>query len=163
MKMIVKRRGFLGFLGGGIAAGPKKIAELAGINLDPLANGATAATADELIPGGVHDYGRGLKSVSSASNRFSGWWEKQQLARSTALKIMDPEWYREKRRQQANYVHTLDLDLAALHSVSMAGKVAIQRERNFARQLAMEERSLNLNLQEKLWKNALGDGGGDDD
>lgn len=145
----------MGFLGGGIAAGPKKIAELAGVNLDPLANGGMAARADELIPDGMDDYGQNLRSVSATSKRVAGWWEKQQLARATALKIMDPEWHREKRRQQANYIHTLDLDLAALHSVSLAGKVAIQRERNFQRQLAMEELSFSLNLQEKLWKNAF--------
>lgn len=140
--------------------GPKKIADLSGVSIDPLGYGTLPQVADEIIPGGVHGYGRALGGASSTVKKAAGWWEKRQLAKNAALKLMEPAWYRDKRWQQAKYVSTIDLDISSMRSVSMAGMVAIQRQRNFDRQLALEERALAETMQEKIWEKAFGD---DDD
>lgn len=148
--------------GGAAVAGPSKIAEMAGLDLDPLASGGVARMADELLPGGAWG-GGGLKGFAGATKKAAGWWEKRQLARKAALKLFDPEWFRKKRSQEAKYVGCIDLDIAVLHSVSVAGKVAIMRKRNYQRQEQLEENAINLRLQEKLWVEAFGDDDADDD
>lgn len=157
---MVGRRGFLGFFAGGIAAGPKKIAQLAGIELNPMYGGFTAATADDLIP----STGRSVGPRASSSNpKPPGFYERKGLKKLNLIKFFAPEWYTDKRRDEAKAVHYFDLDLSTMKSVSIAGKVAIQRERNFHRQLQLEEDRLNLRLQERMWTAAnLGDDSSDD-
>jgi len=131
--------------GAAAATGPAKIAEMAGITTNPLESGTRLGGADLLTDG------FGIPRAAGGAKRTIGWWEKRQLARNAALKLLDPEWLRDKRRHEAKYINHLDLDIAAFQSVSLAGKVAMQRERNFQQQLAYEENSIARNLQEKLW------------
>lgn len=79
-------------------------------------------------------------------------WQQVEYARLLALKALRPEWWEAKRRLSAYHVSALDVDIAGFQSVSMSAKLAMQRERNYEQQLAMEERSLLQRINEEAFK-----------
>jgi len=149
--MKLKRRSFLGISIGGILSGPKvvaeKVAEQAGLGTIG-AFGAGGDVFGGLIPGAESDEW-GAKSAGDVSSYVAG--QRKKLLNLQALQFLKPDWFEEKRRSRASEVYALDMDLAAMHSMSMAAKVAIQKERNYQRALLDDEKYINRRIQEKLF------------
>lgn len=137
---MMKRRGFIGMFGAALASGPEKVAKLAGIGIDPL--NETYPTSG-LVP---HGPSPAESAVAYAQKR---------IFKFNLLKQLNPGWFTDKRRAQAKYVGRLDLDLASMHSVSLAGKVAFQRERQFQRSLDEEGSYLKRELEEEIFSGSL--------
>jgi hypothetical protein len=131
--------------GAALAVGPEAVAKQAGVNLDPFALGGVSRAG--LVSGSL---GAAVPDVASSP----AFYEKQQLARIKLLKFLNPKWLQESRRDSAKYVSQIDMDLAVLRSVSLAGKVTIQRERNYQRELDREETWASHRLQERLFEAA---------
>lgn len=113
----MKRRGFLGFLGGAVAAGPS------------MAKQAVAEVASLSIPNGLPtlpDFGF-EKSVGYPVSD-SGEWEVLGLAELVGL---TREQHAERMR--GGRVHMLDPDIQSWRSISLSAKIQIQRERTYWR------------------------------
>ncbi len=131
----MKRRGFLGFLAGGAVAGPgmakqAAAATLADLNVAALAGG---------IAGEDSYYGGSTGAIKSG--RSSSGWAKVELAK--LLTRTSEQHAHFKRRLR---VHTLDPDLASYRSIALHQKIAMQRERNYARNLRDEIDNLQAHI-----------------
>ncbi|MFT3987205.1 hypothetical protein [Aestuariivirga sp.] len=60
-------------------------------------------------------------------------WAAREVAKWNALSILKPLWHERKLRRHASRVYALDIDLVSMRSMSLAARVAIQKERNFSR------------------------------
>ena len=141
--MNVKRRGFFGLLAGAVAAGPKVAAETAkqaGVALQPF-------SADGANP---------VESLVSHPSPMGSSWAAQRLARVNLLKLLRPGFVDKKARMSARHVNRLDLDLAAMQSMSLAAKITAQRERNYQRALGAEEEWIKLEVEEDVWNRMNG-------
>lgn len=145
----MKRRGFFGMIAGAVAAGPsaaKSVAKQAGINLSPVAFG-------EIIP---------MKSLSdncvpnSVGASIGKSWTETRLLRFNLLKSLRPAFFEKRHRDNARHVNRFDLDLSSLQSMSLAAKVAVQRERNYRRLIAEEEGYLNSSWEEEQFEKLHG-------
>ena len=137
----MKRRSFLGALGAALAVGPETVAKQSGLSLDVFG-------ASGLMPQ------PSLLSIGAIAASGAGAWEKKKLFQINILKTLNPEWFKAQRRENAKHVGQLDVSIAALRSVSVAGKISMQRERNYQTQMANEEKWLNFRLQERLFEDA---------
>lgn len=150
--MNIKRRSFLGISLGGLVAGPsalaKKVAEQAGFStINKFGTGAQVY--GDLTPGpSTDDYGG--RSIGDNAKKYVESQQKKLLNLKT-LKFLKPAWFEQKRRERAREVYALDLDLAAMNSMSLAAKVAIQRERNYKRYLDDEEEYITRRIKEKMF------------
>lgn len=118
----MKRRGFLGFLGGAAVAGPGMAKEIA------------AKAAAELSVGSGAMLGSGFASTPmSAFGEMAGQMPPSLLQRATSsvnlLRSLTGEQRAELRRRFGE-VHRLDADLASYHSMSMGARMEMQRDRN---------------------------------
>jgi len=128
----MKRRGFLGFLAGGAVAGPgmakqAAAATLADLNVAALAGG---------IPGEDQGYGAPFPMPGDQSG-----WAQMQLAKLLSRTAEQHAHF--KRRQR---VHTLDPDIASYRSIALHQKIAMQRERDYARNLRDERDNLQAHI-----------------
>jgi hypothetical protein len=121
----MKRRGFLGFMGGAVAAGPG------------MAKQAMVQIGDLSIPmsGGI---ARGFNTDPNEAPTYSGGDDGWQMERwSTFQKfLLSPEklW----KRRLDTHVNFLDPDIAQMRSISMVSKIRMQRDRNFSQWLRSE-------------------------
>lgn len=138
----MKRRNFLGFLGGAAVAGPGMAKEI-----------ATKAAA-ELSVGGMLS-GIGAGSINAPQAAFGSFESQSLLQRAassmTFLRSITRDQKTELRRRFGD-VHRLDADLASYHSMSMAARIDMQRERNV---------DAYLNTRKAWWQGVL-DRGDDD-
>jgi len=118
----MKRRAFLGFLGGVAVAGPqaaKSAAEMtmADLNLPGIG-----------LLGGSGGYGA-LASAGDSSVRSYNHvdWAKSSLKMLTGLKTPEIE-----RKKLEYHVHQLDPNIAALRSVALVSKIRVSRDAQFA-------------------------------
>jgi hypothetical protein len=144
----MKRRGFLG----GILASPlalkaaaeEKIAKLSGWRdgdlLSPVGTDLVDTLADN-APGGI---GFGGES-----------WMARAVKEAKLLRTLAPELFERKRRREAKEVRSIDPDLAALQSMSLAAKIAFQRERLYHRTLE-EEAGWIDRVKEEAIRRSLG-------
>lgn len=147
----MKRRGFLGMFGAALAVGPEQIAKDAGIELNPLhGTGRYVNLLDDIGEGISGPNPTGVDKLDPAV------WERKKLKTLRALRWFKPAFFEQKRRDDAKRVYELDLNIASLRSCSLAGKVAMQRELNYHKNLLEEEDSLKLRLEEKFFDDKLG-------
>lgn len=133
----MKRRGFLGGLAAALTTKPQIDAKaLMGVETSGLsvAFGVPVGMAPD-------------QPQSYISHLQSG------LARQAVLRTLRPEWWIAEKRDESR-VTSLDPDIAAMHSWSMAAKITAQRERNFKDRIESEDKWLNRNLQQALWREA---------
>lgn len=126
----MKRRNFLGFLGGAAVAGPGMAKAAAAKAVEDLALGGgigmPASFGGGLGPGPSGFVGQSASGAISQIVRAQNMLEK--IAGMTAAE-------RTKRKQQM-HVGALDPDLAAYRSMSIGARMDMQRERNLERYIA---------------------------
>jgi hypothetical protein len=126
----VKRRGFLGFLGGAAVAGPSMVkqaasARIADLNVASLSGGiglppwGDAAPNSSIGPGGDHA------------------WEITRLTKLLSRSAEQHDWHRKRMMVQA-----LDPDLGSYRSMALHHKIRQQRVRNYAREFDNERTGL---------------------
>lgn len=135
----MKRRGFLGFLGGAAVAGPS-MAQHA------VAQGIEAMALPVLPFGGPEGYPTGGMGIDASGRPYDhAEWLRDRITQVMGIS-------EEERRDRINgwNVVSLDPDLAVNRSFSLAAKVQMQKRRNFERSIASEHRSLVRELTEHL-------------
>lgn len=129
----MKRRGFLGILGGAAVAGPS------------MAKAALTTIADTSVvglSGGVPVPDWGAPGYASPGIPVSdSSWQIGRLAKLIARTAEQHDWH---RRRTA--VQSLDPDLAVNRSMALHMKIAIQRDRNYARGLEYERSDLEAQI-----------------
>lgn len=115
----MKRRGFLGFIGGAAVAGPG------------MARAAVTPVAESLsIPGvGMSAVYGGMPSGPIEESDVVGEVVRLRARLARYIGRSAEELARERKTVSA---HTLDPDLAAMRSMSLDYRMRMQRERNFA-------------------------------
>lgn len=140
----MKRRGFLGFMGGAVAAGPG------------MAKQAAAAISDLTLPNHsieqLSPYGVKLFRTASVVQSWdtSGVSNSPWLKRMTSFQVFLASPNRLMRRRLKTKVSELDPDIAQMRSIAMVSKIRMQRDRNFDRWLQCE-----ANLLQQLIHNDL--------
>lgn len=125
----MQRRGLLGGMAALFAAPvakniPPQIENIS----DPLRHVGVATAVD------AESLANGLEAASKKTvERYN-----KKLLKNQALRFFKPSWFVEQKRSYANNVQELDLDLATHRSMSVAAKIAIQKERNFQRYMSDE-------------------------
>lgn len=146
----MKRRGFLG----GILASPlalkaaaeEKIASLSNIYMKGTTQVSTSVLEDIVAR---DSWGGESVGISGES------WTARRLKELRLLKTFAPQLLEKKRRADARRVHEIDPDLAGLQSMSLAAKIAFQRERLYKRSLE-EEQTWIERLEEEAIRRSLG-------
>lgn len=118
----MRRRGFLG----GLLASPL----LGGVKSEDIAleaSGISIKPLRALTPDNLGDL-TGMKELGDTRP-----WYLQRRVELEFIKFFDPKYFIDAARRNAKEIHYIEPDILALRSVSAAGKVAIQRERNFRR------------------------------
>ncbi len=118
----MKRRGFLGFLGGAAVAGPGAVKSAASALVQDLSLGAgvpLASVADSFLPSGAPSESGVLGGIGRATSMLS------------KLRSLAPEDLTRKKRSIG--IYTLDPDIASYRSISMSAKIDWQRQRELER------------------------------
>lgn len=123
----MKRRNFLGLLGGAAVAGPSMAKQAAANGIESL--GVPAIPFSPGVPVG------GLASAGPISQ---GGWDPLHEARADLARLLGMTAAERLRLKRLQQVTTLDPDIAAMRSFSLDAKIRIQRERNVERQLENE-------------------------
>lgn len=143
----MKRRGFLGFLGGAAVAGPGMVKTAAAHGMESLSLGQVA---------GGFSTGYGLEGpafataamdVADVSPLDAGHWAQRELAEFLGMTAKDLV-----ERRRATHVSVLDPDLAVMRSLSLTTKIRMQRDRQFERGLE-EQRGYLARQLERAIKN----------
>lgn len=144
----MKRRNFLGLIGGAAVAGPSmaKQAVASGLEAAQVAGGF-GNTAIGMAGSQVYS-GSPIADGISAYNH--GDWLRERIKELTGMSKAE-----RRDRMAGMYVTTLDPDLAVNRSFSLSRKVIIQKERDFDRQLEQNKRSLKRELADFLKREAL--------
>lgn len=142
----MKRRNFLGFLGGAAVAGPS------------MAKEAVAGLESLAVPGGMNampyvdigSIGSAVASYPATDEYNHGDWLREQLAEVAGITEA------QKRERLANMtVRQLDPDLAVNRSFSLTAKIEMQKRRDLERDLASNRRHYARELADWLKRQAL--------
>jgi len=120
----MRRRGFLGFMGGAAVAGPSALKQAAE-NMVGLSRSAA------LSPG-VGGFGAPAPAQPGDANALTGLLREHKLL--GMIRNLTADQRNELRRR--TWVDRLDPDLASYASFSLSAKIAMQRERNVDARLA---------------------------
>lgn len=143
----MKRRGFLGLMGGALAAGPS-MAKEAVAGLESLAVPGQIAGAEEFVKSGWGSTSIGGYPVDA--DHSHGDWLREEIAKITGMTDQ------RKREIMANMtVRHLDPDLAVNRSFSLSAKVEMQKRRELERDLAANKRHYARELADWLKRQAL--------
>lgn len=135
----MKRRGFLSFLGGAAVAGPA-MAKQAVVGIE--------AMALPTIPmhGPIGDLVGGIGGPYASGDEYDhAKWLRSRIAEVTG--ISDSQ---RRERMKDVIVTSLDPDLAANRSFSLAAKIDMQKRRNVDRQLDYQHRNFLRQLADHL-------------
>ena len=127
----MKRRGFLGFLGGAAVAGPGMVKEAAAQTLADL---SVSGVGGSLV-GGL-GYG-----VPSAQQTSMAPWAADRLAKLVGRTAAQHAFYKARTE-----VYKLVPDLAANRSMALHRKIGLQRDRDYERSLEGEHSSLEATI-----------------
>lgn len=132
----MKRRGFLGFMGGAVVAGPsmaKQAAQTVGI--EAMSLGSIAPDYD--LSAGSY----GVSGGPANAEYDHGQWLKDRIAEVSGISNEE-----RARRMASIHPSTLDPDLAVNRSMSLQFKVREQKRRILERSMAAEHFSLSRDL-----------------
>lgn len=149
----MKRRGFLGFIGGAAVAGPSMAKAAVATGVEGLSIGNAAGfiggAPDAPYYGSVQSAGSGEVPPTHPHH-----WVQRQLADFMGA---TSEELQEQRLRTP--VHMLDADLAVNRSYSLAAKMRIQRDRDFERNRAAQKRSIMRDIKDAMRRWAERDNG----
>ena len=149
----MKRRGFLGFLGGAAVAGPGMVKNAAAQGMEAMSLGNSTG----LLSAGIGYAGEAMQAdplpFSSQGPLHPSdpkHWVQRQLAEfmgRSAEELLE--------QRLGTQVHALDPDLAVNRSFSLSTKVRMQRDRNFEANRASHKRSILNDIKQALknWDN----------
>lgn len=127
----MKRRGFLGFLGGGVVAGPGVVKEAAA-NLADLRIGPRKRTKS---PFGLWPEEQ-IRSIDDHSgDKYA--WEKKEIEKFARRTKEEHDFYRARTE-----VFQLDPDIASYRSIALHMKISMQRNRIYTREIERETENL---------------------
>lgn len=127
---MLKRRGFLG----GLLATPLATAAAAkDAAIKQLGASGIYTGAESFTPDGPPD-----EIFRSGSTRPDQPWYITRRLRLEAIKLFNRGYLEEKARREAKYVRNIDPDIMALQSVSLAGKIFMQRKRQFEKEMDID-------------------------
>lgn len=142
----MKRRGFLGFLGGAVAAGPAMAKQAATVGMEAMSlagvNAAAAGSEIEASFAWATAPGNPIAPISPLDPKH---WIQQELRELVGMTAEERE-----RRRRCTRVHGLDPDLAANRSFSLAAKVRLQRDRNFEREMTGQKEEMTRRLAQAI-------------
>lgn len=141
----MKRRGFLGFLGGAAVAGPSMAKQAVASGLEAM---QVSGGPHPVAPPGAYSIGRSLGEnigYEEPSPMDADHWAQRQLREFLGMSDED-----KKQRRLEQHVHALDPDLVANRSFSLSAKLRIQRDRDFARSMASQEIDLRREIAEAM-------------
>lgn len=133
----MKRRGFLGLMGGALAAGPSMAKEA-----------VTQTMADLSVPGVGIPYGMG-GMPPGAQNAADPYNEREHL-QGQLRKLLGKSAAEKLREKKTMGVNMLDPDLAAMRSFSLSARMRIQQDRNYERMLEQERGWIERRLADLL-------------
>lgn len=139
----MKRRGFLGFIGGAAVAGPSMAKQAMAQGMDAMSVGPTLSSMGQAISA---PYGGSTSGGGPIDGDYDAvGWAKRDLARffgKSAERLL-------KERIQT-HVGYLDPDIAGMRSLSLTTKIRMQRDRNFERGQEGERDWLQQRLHDAL-------------
>lgn len=137
----MKRRGFLGLLGGAAVAGPS------------MAKQAVASMAELSLPSGLAING-GLSTVASQlaypTAPLKAWSPASEAADLGQMLIDLMGRKDHEQRAAKQYINGLDPDLAVNRSMALHAKMAIQRRREYWRSVETERSWLQQRIDQLL-------------
>jgi hypothetical protein len=142
--MSLKRRGFLGGVAAAFATTPDKVLRASGISTGD-------ANIGRIGPGGFSSSAREPVSTIYNYNNPDRTWAVTRKLELQALHAAMPEWFEKRRRKAAKNVHVLDPNIDALVSVSKIGKINMQMELQYRRNLIEELESLDITIAQDEW------------
>lgn len=132
----MKRRGFLGFLGGAAVAGPSMAKQAVTTGLEGLSIGSgsqviggTLASAGYAAQGPLDPYDP-VRWATRELNEFIG---------RSASELL--------RERLETHVDRLDPDIAGMQAIALQAKIRMQRDRNFERNRAQQRGWLEREVQ----------------
>lgn len=130
----MKRRSFMGLLGGVVGAGPKGVVKLA----------APASMESALGLAGISAMGGGDTSPDV------GMGDSTHYAKRVLQRLALPGSLKEKIQRDRHWISALDADTASLRSVSMGRKIAMSRRIQYDQHLR-QQRTWYQGVVDKLW------------
>lgn len=145
----MKRRGFLGLMGGALAAGPSMAKEaVAGLESLAVPKGLSAGYENTIEP--VDAWQMGNSTISWGDDKDHGDWLRDRLKELAGITDKDKQ-----ERLARMRVYEIDPDLQANRSFSLSAKIHLQKRRDLERELANEKRSISFQLAEWLKRETL--------
>lgn len=144
----MKRRGFLGFLGGAAVAGPGMVKGAAAQGMEAMNLGQVSGLMGGMSTGGYYSNETDPAPPSSSSAlppTDPRHWVQRQLTDFLGQTAEDL-WEQRLRTQ----VQSLDPDLAVNRSFSLSTKIRIQRDRNFENNRAGHKRSIMRDMKDAM-------------
>ena len=121
----MKRRGFLGFLGGAAVAGPS------------MAKQAVSATRADMNLAGVASTTMGLVGSQASGAPYPEPYSDDWGMRVAKLAMRSQAEHQERQRNQ--YISGLDPDLTTYRSFALHTKIAMQKKRDYWRSIENEK------------------------
>lgn len=150
----MKRRGFLGFIGGAAVAGPSMAKAVVAQGMEAMSLGGAANQLGGLASSGIAASNYGLNPHPPFDEPMSPLdprhWLQRELAEFVGMSAQDKQ-----DRRMRTWVQSLDPDLAVNRSMSLSAKLRIQRDRNFKTEMENQHRHL-LKEIERAVKNFAG-------
>lgn len=140
----MRRRGFLGFLGGAAVAGPSMAKQAIASGLEGMhVNGLGTM----LVEKGAN-FGMGYASATGdpVDGRYDPLeWPKRELADFLGRSASDL-----LRERLETHVGQLDPDIACMQSIALQAKIRMQRDRTFERNRTQQRRWLERQVQDAI-------------
>lgn len=120
----MKRRGFLKFFGGAVAAAPAMASQAA-------ASGSRLLAGLPLLPTDLKIDGSGINSAVSADTGVR--WDSMSGQKKRLAKLLTRALGLHDHERKRHHIYAIDPDIAVLRSVALHRKMAMQREREYWR------------------------------
>lgn len=140
----MKRRGFLGFLGGAAVAGPGMVKGAAAQGMEAMSVGSAAGMID-FAPDAPYYGGTASASSGEIPPSHPKHWIQRQLSEFMGATAEELQEQRLRTR-----VHMLDPDLATNRSYSLDAKMRIQRDRDFKRNREAQKHSIMRDMKDAM-------------
>lgn len=123
---MMKRRGFLGFIGGAAVAGPSMAKQAMAQGMEAMSVGPTLSSMGYAINAPI-------SRTDSAVGPTDGPYDAVRWAKRDLARFFGKSAERLLKERLDTHVGYLDPDIAVMRSLSLTTKIRMQRDRNFER------------------------------